>query len=374
MNIKGEMNMKTKNKIIVIICIGLFLFLSLISATAFAYDIYGITYQNNCRTPIPGVIIKLYNYWTGSLLSSTTSDYTGSYRFTDASSGVYRVEASVTGYATESKKVIIIRYNKKVNFCLKASGTINGTVTEADGTSAVAGATIEAKLIGGSSQKTSTASDGTYTISNLKAGTYFVTASATGYLSSKKLANVTAGGITIVDFSLTKEAIIKGKVVETDGTPINGATIEATLQSTTETYFRAVSADSNGNYTLTVKPGTYDLKAYKLGYGAQLAMDVQASAGATTTVDFVLSPEGWMKGQVTGGSGPIQGATVQAMQMGRVVWRVSTDLNGNYTIEMVKGTYDVMVSAAGYISTIMTDIVVISGVTTKVDFNLTPSP
>jgi hypothetical protein len=364
--------MKTKNKIIVILCIGLFLFLSLNYATAFAYDIYGITYQSNCRTPLTGVIIKLYNYSTGSFLSSTTSDYTGSYRFTNASSGVYRVEASVTGYATESIKVIITRYNKKVNFCLKAAGTINGTVTEADGISTIAGATIEAKLIGGSTQKTSTASDGTYTISNLKAGTYFVTASATGYLPSKKLTKVTAGGITNLDFSLTKEAVIKGKVVKTDGTPIDGATIEATLQSTTETYFRAVSADSNGNYTLTAKAGTYDLKVYKLDYGAQLAMNVHASAGATTTVDFVLSPEGWIKGQVTGGSGPIKGATVQAMQMGRIVWRVSTDLNGNYTIEMVNGTYDVMVSAAGYISTVTTDIVVISGVITKVDFNLTP--
>jgi len=82
------------------------------------------------------------------------------------------------------------------------TGTLSGTVTDTSTPpTAIAGATVS--ITGPSSSQTTTDSTGTYTFANLAAGTYSVTASAAGYVTSATVnASVTAGATTTQDFAL----------------------------------------------------------------------------------------------------------------------------------------------------------------------------
>ena len=79
-------------------------------------------------------------------------------------------------------------------------GTVSGTVTDAGNSNPISGATV---ALG--SRVTTTAANGTYSFTNLPAGTYpVITASAPGYNSSTATSIVvTDGGTTTQNFALT---------------------------------------------------------------------------------------------------------------------------------------------------------------------------
>ena len=77
-------------------------------------------------------------------------------------------------------------------------GTITGTVTDARAKTGLSGATVTCGTVGGAT----TASNGTYTISNVPASTYDCTASAAGYRSKSATVTVPAGGTATLDFAL----------------------------------------------------------------------------------------------------------------------------------------------------------------------------
>jgi hypothetical protein len=91
------------------------------------------------------------------------------------------------------------------NFALAVAatpGTISGTVTDAGTTNPIAGATV-----GYSGGSTTTATNGTYTFSNVAPGTYTVTASATGHTSGTNTGvAVTSGTVTTSNFALAVAA------------------------------------------------------------------------------------------------------------------------------------------------------------------------
>ncbi len=79
--------------------------------------------------------------------------------------------------------------------------------------------------------------------------------------------------------------------------PITGALVSTTGTSTT--------TDSQGNYTLTLPVGTYDVTFSAFGYTTKTVTGVQISSGGTSTVNAALSPKPsvHLTGTVTDGSG-----------------------------------------------------------------------
>ena len=82
------------------------------------------------------------------------------------------------------------------------TGAISGKVTDSVSTAAISGATVA--ITGGASTTTDTS--GNYTLSSVAAGTYTVTASATGYTSGSASVSVTAGSTTTQNFALVPTA------------------------------------------------------------------------------------------------------------------------------------------------------------------------
>jgi len=164
-------------------------------------------------------------------------------------------------------------------------GTIAGKVTESDGTTAIAGATV---VVEDTALSATTDGNGDYSIGNVPEGTHDVTALGDGFVSETKTGiSVTADSTTTVNFALaaTPTGTIGGKVTKSDGTTaISGATVVVvgtTLSATT---------DGNGDYSIgSVPEGTHDVTALGDGFVSETKTGISVTADSTTTVNFALS-------------------------------------------------------------------------------------
>lgn len=86
-------------------------------------------------------------------------------------------------------------------------------------------------------------------------------------------------------------ATITGRVLDSNGQAIVGATVTATLVATQES--RNVTTDDEGRYRLiALKPGAYRVKVTASGFGAQETPDIPTISAQTVQKDFTLSPAG----------------------------------------------------------------------------------
>ena len=181
------------------------------------------------------------------------------------------------------------------------TGSIGGTVTNAFGGAAIAGATISLDT----GQSTTTAGDGSYTITDVPTGDRSVTASADGFESQTKTATVNENQTTIIDFTLNeapaaptlsvsvtmnKDSYVNKEQAEitvtvTDGTnPVEGAAVNVEI---TTAKGRKLSGsgttDESGVLKLTYKVnskrdgvGTYEVDATASKAG------LESGSGSTT--------------------------------------------------------------------------------------------
>ncbi|MCD4706520.1 MAG: TonB-dependent receptor [Candidatus Sabulitectum sp.] len=79
---------------------------------------------------------------------------------------------------------------------------------------------------------------------------------------------------------------ISGRVTDTDGNPLVGATVMVVGTS------YGAMTDSNGEYfIINLQPGTYNLRSTMVGMGEQTQEGASVIADMTTRMDFVLNPE-----------------------------------------------------------------------------------
>ncbi len=164
------------------------------------------------------------------------------------------------------------------------SGTLNGTVTDANTLAPIAGANIFAD--GGSDYNATTNASGAYTLT-AAVDTYTVTASAFGYLPNLVTGVVVVSGtITTQDFALTPSPMASVSGVVTDaatGWPLYS---EISITGVPGTLW---TDPVTGYYTVTLPTGaTYDftVNAWVPGYNAA-NVSVGPLAG-NTTQDFAL--------------------------------------------------------------------------------------
>ena len=153
-----------------------------------------------------------------------------------------------------------------IDFTLDVGGSIFGKVTEADGTTAIANASVWANRDGGGGfGSTRTASDGTYTITGLASGNYRVQVRAEGFVQEyyagttdwdlATLVEVTLGVETPgIDFTLDVGGSISGVVYEADSsTPVANAWVWADRDGGGGG--NGASTQADGTYTIIGLPG-----------------------------------------------------------------------------------------------------------------------
>jgi len=265
------------------------------------------------------------------------------------------------------------------SFTVDMSGAICGQVRVSGTGASIGDALVEAysgEQLMGSAE---TGADGVYTIGGLLGGQYVVVARKQGYVSQSKTGIVvTYGQTSFANFNLPISGRLKGQVINRlTGAPIIGATVSArsggVIRATT------LSVAPYGIYEIRsdLPAGIYSLNASKAAYVNQGKTGISVVAGATTYVNFRLTPPPRLKGQVrnmvTGA--PIVGATVTAY-LGGVLQGTATTTSpwGIYEIygDLPAGNYSMTASKAGCIGQAKTGVTVTTGATAYVNFNLQP--
>jgi hypothetical protein len=154
---------------------------------------------------------------------------------------------------------------------------------------------------------------------------------------------------------------ITGKVVNTSGTPLGGATVsaqgaEGILNSST---------GSDGAYSISLVNGTYILEAQASGY-QNSSQQVSVSGKPIANVDFTLarrmpaSSYSTLTGEVLSSATKlaVRGATVFINGSG-VAQRLLTTASGTYTSSVPDGTFEVSANQIGFLPTF--EFVTISG-------------
>ena len=146
--------------------------------------------------------------------------------------------------------------------------------------------------------------------------------------------------MTIVDATL---GAISGKVTSNGSTPVEGATVEIVGTSFKRT------TDANGNYSFGyLEPGTYQLKASKLGHVTATSNAVTVTANETTVVNFTLTPNpiGTVTGKITSHNSPGGLANVTITLKGYQTHTTTSDASGNYSLPNVYGNNAYAITAA----------------------------
>jgi subtilisin family serine protease len=136
------------------------------------------------------------------------------------------------------------------------TGTLTGTVTNANGGAPIAGATVHAS--GPAERTTTTNASGVYSLV-APVGSYVVTASAFGFASETATVTIVEGQTTTQDFALdpAPSHMVSGHVRDGGGTPLANATV--TILGTP---IPPAITDASGAYSFTSVPeGTYDVRA-----------------------------------------------------------------------------------------------------------------
>jgi YD repeat-containing protein len=140
----------------------------------------------------------------GMVRTTVNSGSDGRYVFTALSAGLYDISTSASGLGTALNASVSIPAGviSRLDMSLASPGTIQGRVTQSDGTTAISGATVLASAGQSSVGQTATDSNGNYSLGGLGAATYQVQASASNYVPATQSAAVTAGSSTTENFSL----------------------------------------------------------------------------------------------------------------------------------------------------------------------------
>ncbi|MFZ0544248.1 MAG: carboxypeptidase regulatory-like domain-containing protein [Candidatus Promineifilaceae bacterium] len=178
---------------------------------------------------------------------------------------------------------------------------------------------------------------------------------------------------TVLDWCgvLGPRGTMSGSVTDDgDSQPIVGAMISAD----DGIEVRNATTNGSGDYSMPLPPGTYDISVTATGYYSDTASGVVIITDTVTTEDFALTlVTGTMAGVVTDDSNsqPIDGASVMA-DAGNGIQSTTTNSSGAYTLTVPPGSYDVTVTASGYLDGSANNVAVVTNTVTTQDFALSP--
>ena len=174
---------------------------------------FTVTPKINSLSPTSGPVgtsVTITGTTFGATQGSSTVTFNGA-STTPTSWSASSITTPVPSGASSGPVVVTVngQASSGITFTVVTTGTVSGTVVNAEGTTPIAGATVKA-LQGTTTVTTVTTNGaGNYTLAELNAGTYTVEASAPGYgTKSRSLVTVTAGETTAVNLNL--ETIVSG--------------------------------------------------------------------------------------------------------------------------------------------------------------------
>lgn len=281
----------------------------------------------------------------------------------------YTTYAECTGYVSSAPATVTLTPENTTyaNLTVRGGG-IFGTVS-ADGVS-IADANITL-LDAGQNEilNTTTSIDGSYILEGIRGGTYSVVANATHHAAQTKVAIVTEGNYIPLHFSLESlTGGISGTILHMDTEePLENASVAVTIGSYTIVYYSGV----DGSYNVpNVPPGTYAITVSLTGFNTTVVEDIVVVSGVITDgIDVLLAEKlPSISGRVVHSDTeePLEGANISITVEDYTI-TVKSNANGSYRLwDIPPGSYTITISLTGFNTTILEDVVVLSGVTTEI--------
>src|ERR1035441_5777780 len=254
---------------------------------------------------------------------------------TYASAGTYKVTAIVTDNDGLTSAT-------SVSVTVKSAGTLAGFVTSVTDGFVLAGAKV---TLGGTSIYSG--SNGYYSFSNLSAGTYVLTASASGFLARSYNVNVTAGATATQNIQLSTAGVLQGTVTNGSRVGVAGAAVSITGGVLASSF--SVSTSSNGSYNFGWIPvGTYVVQVAASGFPSA-TMNTTINTGQTTTLAIPLfTATGRLAGYVRNIT---SGLVLAGAKVSVGSTSIATDSKGYYSFTAVPGgSFVLSASASGFLA------------------------
>lgn len=257
---------------------------------------FEVTVTDSSGNAIGNASVEIINASDGTVVQTGTTDSAGFYSTTLAS-GDYDVVVDHADYTSNTQTVTHTSGTlTSLNYSLdRATGTIESTVTDSNGT-AIANASVDViDPSDGSVVATATTDSAGFVSMTVATGTYDVVANADGYDSMTNAGvSVTENTVTTSNFSLsevsttgTLEVNVKDN---STGEFLANASVDI-VDPSTGTVVKTITTDTNGLASTSIEAGTYDLVITLDGYEqANLSgVDVTADSLTSETVSLTAS-------------------------------------------------------------------------------------
>ncbi|MGG0853609.1 carboxypeptidase regulatory-like domain-containing protein, partial [Metabacillus fastidiosus] len=358
-----------------------------------------VTNVNFSLTPNPGSLNgQIVNFQTGeavvgasvivrdaltqAIIASTTTTIFGNYTINNLPPSTVTVTAAKNRFGTSSVGAIIVSNGSTTaNLALSPNtGAINGIVLDTNG-NVVTGNNIEVQVFNENKillTSVTANSDGTYTVSNLPPGNYFVTVTAPGFSSSTIPVQVISETTTTVTNIVTPLPVQLTVNVQNNATgePITGANVTVRHQNGIVITTRVT--DQNGQTVFTNLPsGSLIVTADAPSFGIA-STTVFANNGDVLSTILNLSPN---SGNLTGfvsniaNGNPIPNAVIQLFDFTNTLIQTAvSDQFGRYSFQGISpGVYTVITNATDF-GQQSAGAIISSDETSILGFALTPNP
>lgn len=341
--------------------------------------------------PVRGAEVRLY--WRGATDPNTqevawraaghqTTSAQGIARLA-AGPGAYLVAAHLAGRAT-ARAQVVRPFNEpltRVRLTLEPGSTLSGTTVVKGTREPVALAQLELIQLTGadgrqaeapSEERIFASSDpyGRFRIDSLAEGLYRIEATAPG-IGHALVRSVAVPRATPLTLELVRASTLEGFVTHADGTAAPDAEVMAAGREPS-----VGTTGPGGGFALEVQPGTYQLSARSDGRGGALKAPVSVAPGATVKgLRIVLGAAASLEGVVTAkrGGRPVAGAAIAVSPHGQNgdTARGATGADGRFSIAgLAPGSYDLVVTAAGFDEQVTSGISVDPGQTFPLQISL----
>ncbi len=192
----------------------------------------------------------------------------------------------------------------------------------------------------------------------------------TDYIDQEYSVNTTETDVDlgVVGLEPMPEAGTLTGTVTNETASVPGALIEvAGIDKTT--HYTTTTTDENGSYSLDIPADTYWLQVSADGYGNQTDV-IQVNASQTTTKDITVREPGTLQGTISAAADGQALEDVTINVGGPEFDQTTTDKNGDYSLQLSEGSYEIEVNASAYADEYMRDITVDADDTTTVDVSL----
>ena len=139
---------------------------------------------------------------------------------------------------------------------------------------------------------------------------------------------------------------LSGKVSDQSDNPIAGATVEV-LTASTSMVVASDTTDTNGNYSISIVGGTYDVRVTPpAGSNLQMSQILGIALTGPNIIDIILVPIGpniIVSGRVLDGAGsPVPNQVIQLFpSVGGTFFMRTTQSDGTYSFEIPAGEYEI---------------------------------